>query len=236
MGIVYNDNGAIGDGALPGRNSKPASGGLTPFGRSVIAEMNRLGMIVDLSHAAESTANQSILESRAPVLFSHSGGRQVTDTPRNLSDQTLRLVRQHDGLVMVPLVPYFISSDYARWWEAGEANYARLQAQFPDDRERVKRDSTRWDQENPAPTVGIANVADHIEHIARVAGHERVGVGSDFDGMGSHVIAPLADASMLPHLFTELARRGWSQEQLEMLASRNFERLFGAVEAVAKRH
>lgn len=236
MGIVYNDHGAIGDGALPGQSSKAASGGLTPFGHSFIAEMNRLGMIVDLSHAAESTANQAIRAARAPVIFSHSGARRITDTPRNLSDETLQLVREHDGLVMVPLVPYFVSSTFARWWQAGEANFARLQAQFPNDAERVKRDSKRWDQENPAPAVHIADVADHIEHIARVAGHERVGVGSDFDGMGSHVIAPLADASMLPSLFIELARRGWSQRQLELLASRNFERIFGAVEAGATRH
>lgn len=235
MGIVYNDHGAIGDGALPGRNSKPPSGGLTPFGRSVVAEMNRLGMIVDLSHAAEATANQAILASRAPVLFSHSGARQITDTPRNLSDETLRHVRQRDGLVMVPLVPYFTSASHARWWEAGEANHARLQKEYPGDPERVRQESARWDQENPAPAVGVPDVADHIEHIARVAGHEHVGIGSDFDGMGSHVIPALADASLLPALFTELARRGWSRHRLELLASRNFERLLAAVEDAARR-
>ena len=233
IGIVYNDHGAIGDGALPDPDSRP-SGGLTPFGRSVIAEMNRLGMIVDLSHAAELTANQAIRFSRAPVLFSHSGARGVTGTPRNLSDETLRLVRQYRGLVMVPLVPYLVSSDYARWWNAGEANYARLQKQFPDDPERVNRESARWDEENPAPTVRIADVANHIDHVARIAGHAHVGIGTDFDGMGSHVIPALADASTLPALFEELARRGWSQQQLELLAGRNFERLFGAVERAAR--
>lgn len=236
MGIVYNDNNVIGDGGMPsaaGRHSK--AGGLTPFGRAVIAEMNRLGMIVDLSHAAETTAMQAIAASRAPVLFSHSGAQTVTDSPRNLSDSTLALVGRSGGVVMVPLVPYFVSNAHWRWWSEGEANYARLQSLYPDDAKRVAAESQQWDRKHPAPSVGISDVADHIEHVARTAGYDHVGIGSDFDGMGSFVIPQLADASMLPALFVELARRRWSQAQLEALAGGNFQRLLAAVERASAR-
>lgn len=235
LGIIYNDHDAIGDGGMPGDGSRNAAGGLTPFGREVIAEMNRLGMIVDLSHAAETSARQAIAASRAPALFSHSAARALTSSPRNLSDDLLRLAGSRGAVVMVPLVPYFVSEAHWRWWSAGEANYARLKRMHPDDPERVAAESRRWDAENPEPQVGIDEVADHIEHVARMAGFASVGIGSDFDGMGSHVIPALADASMVPALFEELARRGWSQPQLEALASGNFERLLAAVEAASER-
>ncbi len=236
LGIVYNDHNAIGNGGMPDpTRARLPAGGLTPFGRAVIAEMNRLGMIVDLSHAAETTTTQAISASRAPVLFSHSAARVLTASPRNLSDPTLRLVARTGGVVMVPLVPYFVSEAYSRWWNKGEANYARLQGLYPDNAKRVAAESRQWDQQNPAPSVGISDVADHIEHVARTAGHDHVGIGSDFGGMGSHVIPQLADASMLPALFVELARRGWSQAQLEALAGGNFERLLADVERVRAR-
>ncbi len=233
LGIIYNHHNVIGDGGMPSGSSRPAVGGLTPFGREVIAEMNRLGMIVDLSHAADMSTQQAIVASRAPVLFSHSGARALASSPRNLSDSMLRLAGSRGGLVMVPLAPYFVSEDHWRWWSAGEANYARLQSLYPDDPEWVRAESRRWDTENPQPVVGTSEVADHIEHVARVAGYANVGIGSDFDGIGSHVIPALADASMVPALFEELARRGWTQAQLEALAGGNFELFLAQVEQAA---
>lgn len=236
LGIIYNDHNAIGDGGMPSNfASRPAAGGLTPFGLEVIAEMNRLGMIIDLSHAADDSAQQAMRASRAPVIFSHSGARALTSSPRNLSDETLRLAHRRDALVMVPLVPYLVSDAHWRWWSQGEANFARLEKLYPNDRARVIAESRRWDAEHPQPAVAVGDVADHVEHIARLVGFENVGIGSDFDGMGSHVIPALADASRVPALFEELARRGWSQAQLEALASRNFERLLGSVERAAAR-
>lgn len=222
IGIVYDHHNEIGDGAMAIPSSAKIAanpnGGLTPFGRRVIAEMDRLGMLVDLSHAAETTALQAIRVSSAPVIFSHSGARALADTPRNLSDFVLREVARTDGVVMVPLAPYFTTTAHWKWWTAGEAHYATLQTRHGNDEAAIARGMAEWDAANPQPIVTVAHVADQIEHIARVAGTDHVGIGTDFDGMGSFAINELSDASMLPALFAELSRRGWSTGDLRKLA------------------
>lgn len=237
MTIVYDHHGAIGDGAMVLEQSRAVAsephGGITAFGLAVIGEMNRLGMLVDLSHAAETTALQAIDASRAPVIFSHSAARALADTPRNLSDETLRALERNGGIVMVPFAPYLTTSAHWRWWSSGEAHYAMLQRQHPGDESAIRRGMAEWDRLNPQPQVTLSHVADQIDHIARVAGHDHVGIGSDFDGMGDFSIADLADASRLPALFAELARRGWTARQLRALASGNFERVMSRVENVA---
>jgi len=237
MTIVYDHHDTIGDGAMVLEQSRAvaatSSGGLSPFGRAVVAEMNRLGMLVDLSHAAESTARQALELSRAPVIFSHSGSRVLADTPRNLSDETLRALAANGGIVMVPLAPYLTTTAHWRWWASGEARFAALQTAHPGNNVAVERGMAEWDAANPQHAVTLAHVADQIEHVARVAGYDHVGIGTDFDGMGSHVIPDLADTTRLPALFAELARRGWSTTQLDSLAGGNFERVLARVEAIA---
>ncbi len=191
-------------------------------------------MIVDLSHAEETTALQAMSLSRAPVIFSHSGARARADTARNLSDRALRALRADGGIVMVPLAPYLTTTAHWRWWSSGEARYAELVAAHGDGHSAVSTGMTAWDAANPEPEVTVAHVADQIEHVARVAGHEHVGIGSDFDGMGRFAIPALADASRLPSLFAELARRGWTDAHLHALASGNFERVLGDVEAASE--
>lgn len=239
MTIVYDHHGAIGDGAMVLEQSRAVAsaprGGLTPFGRALVGEMNRLGMLVDLSHAAETTALQAIEMSRAPVIFSHSGARELADTPRNLSDETLRAVARNGGIVMVPLAPYLTTSGHWRWWSSGEARYAALQRQHPGDEAAIRQGMAEWDRLNPQPEVTLSHVADQIEYVARVAGHDHVGIGSDFDGMGEFFITDLADAGRLPALFAELARRGWTVRQMRALAGGNFERVFSRVESIARR-
>lgn len=239
IGIVYDHHNEIGDGAMAMPSSIRIAAnpneGLTPFGRRVIAEMNRLGMLVDLSHAAENTALQAISASRAPVIFSHSGARGLADTPRNLSDSVLREVARTGGIVMVPLVPYLTTTAHWNWWTAGEAHYAALQTRHGNDEAAISRGMAEWDAANPQPAVTVAHVADQFEHIARVAGRDHVGIGTDFDGMGSFAINELRDASMLPSLFAELSRRGWSPGDLRKLGRGNFLRVLREVEAVARR-
>lgn len=239
MLIVYDHHNAIGDGAMVmpssvGIAAKP-SGGLTPFGRRVIAEMNRLGMVVDLSHAAESTALQAIAVSTAPVIFSHSGARALADTPRNLSDAVLREVARTRGIVMVPLVPYLTTTAHWNWWTAGEANYSALQARYGNDEAAISRGMAEWDAANPQPDVTAADVADQIEYIARITGRDHVGVGTDFDGMGSFAIADLSDASKMPSLSAELSRRGWTASDLRRLSRDNFLDVLRRVETAAGR-
>ena len=235
MVIVYDHHNEIGDGAM----AMPASakvaaiphGGLSPFGRELIAEMNRLGVIIDLSHAAEVTALQAIQLSNAPVIFSHSGARALADTPRNLSDEVLRAVRGNDGIVMVPLVPYLTTTAHWRWWLTGEQRYAELAAKH--DEAEVSAAMAQWDAQNPEPAVTIGNVADQIDYIARVAGRNHVGIGTDFDGMGSFAVPDLKDAAALPALLDELKRRGWSSSELYNLARGNLLRVLRQVEVVA---
>lgn len=238
VGIVYDHHNSIGDGAMAMPSSAkiaaPVNGGLSPLGRQLIAEMNRLGMIVDLSHAAESTSLDALSVSIAPVIFSHSAARSLADTPRNLSNKVLRSLSRNRGIVMVPLVPYLMTTDHWHWWSAGETRYAELTRRFTDETS-VSRGMAEWDKANLQPEVTLAHVADQIEYVAKIAGKDHVGIGTDFDGMGDFKIASLRDASALPSLLQELRSRGWSSADLEKLARGNFLRVVRAVEAAAKR-
>lgn len=237
IGIVYDHHNSIGDGAMAMPSSAivaaPANGGLSPLGKEVVQEMNRLGMMVDLSHAGEQTALDAMSLSKAPVIFSHSAARALSDTPRNLSDKVLREVAKKGGVVMVPLVPYLTTTEHWRWWSAGEAQYADLERQHSDEA-AVSRGMAEWDAANPQPSVNVSHVADQIEYVARIAGKDHVGIGTDFDGMGSFAVKGLGDASAIPMLLAELRARGWSSDNLHKLARGNFLRALHAVEAASE--
>ncbi|HET9427424.1 MAG TPA: membrane dipeptidase [Allosphingosinicella sp.] len=239
MLIVYDHHNDLGDGAMVLEQSRsiarPAHDGLSQLGRAVVAEMNRLGMLVDLSHASEETANEAIALSTAPVIFSHSAARALADTPRNLSDSTLRSLRANGGVAMVPLAPYLVTTRHWRWWSSGERRYAELLATHSTDEAAVRQGMEAWDRANPQPEVNVAMVADQIEHIANVAGRDHVGIGSDFDGMGDFSINGLEHAGLLQALMSELRRRGWSERELVALGSGNFERVLARVEATRRR-
>jgi membrane dipeptidase len=236
--IVYDHNNDIGDGAMVMEQSIPVAtkphGGLSVFGRELIGEMNRLGIAVDLSHAAESTALQAIEVSKAPVIFTHSGARALADTPRNLSDRVLRKVAAKRGLVMISLVPYLTTTEHWRWWSAGEARYAGLMRIHPADKDAVSRGMSEWDVSNPQPKVGIADVANMIEYVAKAVGREHVGIGTDFDGMDDFAITGLKDASELSALLRALSDRGWTRSELTGLTRGNFLRVMTEIQHRAR--
>lgn len=203
--------------------------GMAPGGAAFIAEMNRLGILVDLAHVSVDVMNQALDVTRAPVIISHSAAKALTNHPRNVPDEVLKRLRSNGGVIMVAFVPAFIDQARADW----EAARGKALAGISDPAARSAA-ARQFDAANPRPVTTLAMVADHIDHIARVAGHAHVGIGSDYDGV-TDMPQGLENVSHYPDLFAELVRRGWTDADLKLLAGGNFLRVLRATEAVAAR-
>jgi membrane dipeptidase len=210
------------------------AGGLSPFGKQVVAEMNRLGMIVDVSHVADTTMAQALDVSKAPVIASHSSARALADVPRNIPDDLLKRIGETGGVVMVNFYPAFVSAKWRAWDQARGAFAKSVGVENDTYDQRAPALLIDWDRAHPEPAVTVSDVADHVEHVARIAGKQAVGLGGDFDGISGTGPVGLKGVEGYPALFAELSRRGWSDAELSALAQGNVLRVMERVEAVAK--
>jgi membrane dipeptidase len=214
---------------------RAAHGGLTPFGREVIREMNRLGMIADLSHVSPAVMSDVLNVTEAPVMFSHSSARALSDHPRDVPDSIITRMKANGGVVMVTFVREFVSQKNQDWRIARNARRRELATGFGGDTARLRTAMDEWLRATPEPIVTLGDVADHFDHIRKLVGADHVGIGGDFDGTGGEHIQGLEDVSTYPALLAELARRGWTDDELRKVASGNILRVLAENEKVAAR-
>jgi membrane dipeptidase len=226
--LTHNDDTSWADSAT----GEHPHGGLTGFGEKVVGELNRCGVLVDLSHVSDDTMRHAIEVSEAPVIFSHSSAKALCDVTRNVPDDVLEEVARTHGVVMITFVPAFVGPGGAAAYAAGWEQTRRLRAEHPGDPEAVRLGVESWWASRPDVPATVAHVADHIDHVRAVAGIDHLGVGGDFDGAGS-MPEGLTDVSCYPALFTELAARGYTDEELRKVAGQNVLRVMRAAERVA---
>lgn len=229
MTLTHSDTLAWADSATDGAKHH----GLSPFGEEVVREMNKLGMLVDLSHVSDETMRDALRISQAPIIYSHSSARAIAKHPRNVPDDILKLVKENGGVVMVNFFPGFIVPESAELMAKMFDLARELKKQFPDPKD-FDRERRKWEAAHPYPAGNIHDVVDHIDHIAKTAGIDHVGIGSDYDGI-TKVPAQLEDVSTYPLITQELLNRGYKADDIHKIMSGNILRVMKQAEETAAR-
>lgn len=229
MTLTHNDNIAWADSAT----DEPGVGGLSPFGHEVVREMNRTGMLVDLSHVAATTMRAALDTSVAPVIFSHSSSRAVCDHPRNIPDDVLERLSANGGVAMATFVPKFVLQAAVDWTAAADENMRAHGFHHLDTTPEAMKVHAAFEESTPRPVATVSTVADHLDHMREVAGVDHIGIGGDYDGT-AFTPDGLDDVAGYPNLIAELPDRGWSRQDLAKLTWQNAVRVLGAAEDVAR--
>ncbi len=229
MTLTHADNTDWADSAT----DQPEHGGLTEFGRKIIREMNRLGMLIDLSHVSVETMEDALQISKAPVIFSHSSARQVTQHVRNVPDSVLNMVEKNGGVVMVTYVTSYVSEEVRQYKAKLSGKRKTLRMLYSDRPKKVERKLEAWKEKHPQPRAHLEDVADHIDYIKNRIGVEHVGIGADYDGT-SPLPVGLSDVSTYPNLIAELLERGYSEKEIKQIAGENILRVMRKAEQVSE--
>ncbi len=212
-----------------GSDDEPKHNGISSFGKEMVKEMNRLGIMIDMSHISAKAMRDILDVSQAPVIFSHSNTRTLCNVNRNVSDDVLQKLKKNRGIIMLTFVPYFTTNEFSKWMKAGDVFYYDLKKKYIDDKTKVNAEMKKWEQENLQHKVTISDIADHFDYVKSLIGVDYIGIGGDFDGI-DYTITELEDVSTYPKLLVELARRGWTGKELRKITGENFLRVFNEVE------
>jgi membrane dipeptidase len=208
--------------------------GISSFGKEMVKEMNRLGVLIDMSHISAAAMNDILDVTKAPVIFSHSNVRALCNVKRNVPDAVLKRLKENDGIIMLTFVPYFTRESFNDWMNRGDTLYYRTLRNFPNNKDTLHAIMKRWEREDIAPVVTVVDMADHFDYVRKLIGVDHIGMAGDYDGI-QFTIKGLEDASSYPNLLLELARRGWTEDELRKISGENFLRVFEKVEVVARR-
>jgi membrane dipeptidase len=222
------------NGLADGSDDTARFNGISPMGREMVKEMNRLGMLVDISHISAKAMHDVLDVSKAPIIFSHSNVRALTKVNRNVPDDVLLRLKKNGGIIMLTFVPYFTTNEFNNWMKEGDSLYYGTIKNHPGDTTILGQVMDKWERENPKPIVTVSHMADHFDYAKKLIGVDYIGMAGDFDGI-MFTIKGLENVSTFPDLLVELARRGWTEAELRKVSGENFIRVFEQVEKVAER-
>jgi membrane dipeptidase len=215
-----------------GSNDTVKYNGISKLGEEMVREMNRLGIIIDMSHISAEAMNDILDITKAPVIFSHSNARALCNVNRNVPDDVMLRLKENNGLLMLTAVPYFTRKDHYEWMDRGDTLYYKTIKEFPDNKAIVDSVMEKWEREDIMPEVTVKDFADHFDYVKNLIGVDHIGIAGDYDGI-YYTIKGMEDVSTYPNLLIELVNRGWTEEEIRKICSENFLRVFEEIEKVS---